>query len=67
MEKSIGNIKLVSRPVVSSHKGEHGPDSGRLDHQREGLAKGDARSLVEPTDNPSGFVAHECVVIDPPS
>jgi hypothetical protein len=59
VEESVGDVKLVSWPVVSSHKRQHGTNRGRLDHRRERLPEINTGPLVEPTDDPTCLVSRE--------
>lgn len=59
MEEGAGDIELVNRPTVRRHKLQHGANGGWLDHWWERLAEVDARSLVEPTNDPVRFVTLE--------
>jgi hypothetical protein len=46
----------MNRPRARDGQGEHGADSGRLDHRAEGLIVVDAGSLGEATKGPASLV-----------
>ena len=50
---------MVSQLVVRGHQRQYSTDGGPLGHRGERLPKVDARSLIEPMNDPSSFVALE--------
>lgn len=52
MEEGVGDVKLVSRPVLGGDDGEHCPNLRRLNYQREGFPES-MRSADESHEGPN--------------
>jgi hypothetical protein len=52
VEEDVGDVELMSQPVVRRHERENGADRGWLDHRRERLAKVEVGPLIEPHEQP---------------
>ena len=59
MEERVGNVELVSRPLLAGDEGQDGANGGGLHDGRERLSKVDARALGVAPDDPACFVALE--------
>ena len=59
VDECVGDVELMCWLVVGGDEGEDGAYGGRLDYRRKCLAEVDAGSLMEASDNPTGFIPLE--------
>lgn len=56
IKEGVLDVELVNQPLAGQGKGQHRAHRGWFDNKAECLIKVDARTLSEPTNDPTCFV-----------